>query len=99
MSKKIYANVDASSASANNKPVATSVNGNTFDSTGALVINAYTKEEFENIVNVLPVSHYNYSLVAQDVDGFVVDIDQDTQVLLSGRAFNLPAQNIDLSTV
>jgi len=71
MSKRIIADVDIKgTATSSSKYLAQSVLGNQFDSSGNLEIDAYTNDEINDIINVLPVSHYGtYNFLPAGVNG------------------------------
>lgn len=71
MSKRIIGDVDVKgSAASSSKYLAQSVLGDPFDSSGNLKMDAYTKDEIIDIINVLPVSHYGtYNFLPAGVNG------------------------------
>lgn len=59
MSKKVYGGYDVyGNATTENRRLAQSIDGEVFDQEGNLDIDSYTKQELEDIVGVLPLSHY-----------------------------------------
>lgn len=59
MAKQVKGTLDvARYATSQGRNLTRSVSGLNFDDTGKLVIDAYTTEEFNKIISVLPISHY-----------------------------------------
>ncbi|QOI72163.1 putative minor tail protein [Erwinia phage pEa_SNUABM_50] len=71
MSKQIKGSVQVGRyASSQGRNLVRTLNGLPFDGTGNLEINAYTKDEFEKIISVLPLSHYgSFSFLPAGVYG------------------------------
>lgn len=75
MSKRIIGGIEVNGSLktetlSNPKYLTQSVSGNTFDANGNLEIDAYTENELDDIINVLPVSHYGtYTYLPAGVNG------------------------------
>ena len=71
MSKRIIGDVDVKgSATTSSKYLAQGVLGDPFDSAGNLEMDAYTRDEITDIINVLPVSHYGtYNFLPAGING------------------------------
>jgi len=84
------------------KNMVRSINGTNFSSTGSITINSYTTDEFYSIISTLPLSRFgDYTSTPLPVtsNGFVVNFTDKIPVLLSGNAFIMQAQTINLTTI
>jgi hypothetical protein len=84
------------------KNMVRSINGTNFSSTGSITINSYTTDEFYSIISTLPLSRFgDYTSTPLPVTstGFVVNFTDKIPVLLSGNAFIMQAQTINLTTI
>lgn len=98
MALRIVANVDVSgNAIAGSKNIARSLNGINFDSTGSYEIDSYTKDEFNNIISVLPISNY----VAPPIlpTNFLVGFQGVAPLILAGKYYELQKKVINLSNI
>lgn len=74
MSKKIKGGLEVGRyATTQGKNLTQTVYGNTFDASGNLELDVYTREEFDQIISVLPLSHYgSYNYLPAGVNGSFV---------------------------
>lgn len=102
MSKLKGSLVVSGDALAAGKSIARSIDGIAFDTNGNVIIDSYTKDEFNTIVSVIPLSHFgDFTNTALPItgSGYVVNFSSTIPVLLSGKSFTMPIQTVNLTTI